>query len=341
MDPITQGLLGGVAVQCLPRREGHPIPTWVGVLGAMAPDLDVLIRSEQDPLLFWEYHRHFTHSFAFIPIGGFLLALLLYLFPAVRRRYSFFMLFLAATVGWATHGILDAMTSYGTLLLWPFSEARIAWNVISIIDPIFTGILLLGSLWAWRKSKPGPARWALFLAGLYLLLGWVQHFRADKIQKVVAQTRGHEVHRSYVNPAFGNLLVWRSVYEHQGQFYVDALRLPPWGPIAIWEGGSSPVVEEQNPDPFWTRTPLLRKGLNRFAWFTQGFLTTVEGDVRQVGDLRYSSTTEGLLPIWGLGVENPAQPPRLKILRFSTDRTQALEDLESKLWGENPDQKIP
>src|SRR5690606_29471703 len=47
---------------------------WLGALGGMAPDLDVIIRSASDPLLALEYHRHFTHSLAFIPIGGLLVA---------------------------------------------------------------------------------------------------------------------------------------------------------------------------------------------------------------------------------------------------------------------------
>ncbi|MDB2316436.1 metal-dependent hydrolase, partial [Luminiphilus sp.] len=37
---------------------------------------------------------------------------------------------LVALVGYATHGLLDACTTYGTMLLWPFSDARIAWSNI-------------------------------------------------------------------------------------------------------------------------------------------------------------------------------------------------------------------
>ena len=47
----------------------------VGGLAALAPDLDVLIRSETDPLLAIEHHRGFTHSLAVIPVGGAVAAL--------------------------------------------------------------------------------------------------------------------------------------------------------------------------------------------------------------------------------------------------------------------------
>ena len=40
-------------------------------------------------------------------------------------------------MGAITHGLIDACTSYGTLLYWPISHHRESWDIISIIDPIF------------------------------------------------------------------------------------------------------------------------------------------------------------------------------------------------------------
>ena len=72
-----------------------------------------------------------------------------------RRHLSFPRTWLYAALGFATHGLLDACTTYGTQLLWPFSDARIAWNVISIIDPLFTVPILLLVVFAaarrWRR----------------------------------------------------------------------------------------------------------------------------------------------------------------------------------------------
>jgi membrane-bound metal-dependent hydrolase YbcI (DUF457 family) len=60
----------------------------------------------------------------------------------------------AATAGYATHGLLDASTTYGTLFFWPFTDMRVAWNAISIVDPLFTLVLLLGvALAVWRKAR--------------------------------------------------------------------------------------------------------------------------------------------------------------------------------------------
>jgi len=70
MDPLTHALLGATAAQAaLGHRLGRR--AWLpGALGGLLPDADILIRSTADPLLAIEYHRHFTHAFAFIPVGG-------------------------------------------------------------------------------------------------------------------------------------------------------------------------------------------------------------------------------------------------------------------------------
>ncbi len=52
----------------------------------MAADLDVLIKSSTDPLLALEYHRHFTHSLLFIPVGALVCTLLLR--PLFFRMFS-------------------------------------------------------------------------------------------------------------------------------------------------------------------------------------------------------------------------------------------------------------
>ena len=41
-------------------------------------------------------------------------------------------------------GIDLVITSYGTLLLWPFSAARVSRDAIAIVDPLFTFVLAAG-----------------------------------------------------------------------------------------------------------------------------------------------------------------------------------------------------
>ena len=150
MDPISQGAIGAAFAQSTSRREQLVTAAWFGALAGMAPDLDVFIQSPTDPLLFLEFHRHFTHALIFIPVGALIVTLAL--FKLIRHPLTFKQAYLASLIGYATHGLLDACTSYGTMLLWPISQERFAFNLISIVDPLFTlPVMLLVALGLWRQ----------------------------------------------------------------------------------------------------------------------------------------------------------------------------------------------
>ena len=68
MDPVSQGVLGGVAAQQFRHKTEKAAALLVGALAGMAPDLDVFITSDKDPLFFLEFHRHFTHALIFKPL---------------------------------------------------------------------------------------------------------------------------------------------------------------------------------------------------------------------------------------------------------------------------------
>jgi len=84
LDPISQGSLGAAVAASASHRDELRAGAVAGLLAGLAPDLDVLIRSGSDPLLFLEFHRQFTHALAFVPLwlrlGG--------LAPGLRRRAS-------------------------------------------------------------------------------------------------------------------------------------------------------------------------------------------------------------------------------------------------------------
>ena len=115
----------------------------------MAADIDIFFKSDIDPLFYLEFHRQFTHSLLFIPIGSFLCACFFYYLFLRSKDIKFKETYIYCTLGYATHGLLDSCTSYGTQLLWPFTNERIAWNLISIIDPLFTIPLVILVLFAW------------------------------------------------------------------------------------------------------------------------------------------------------------------------------------------------
>ena len=193
MDPISQGTVGAAFAQSTANKSNIIKIGIIGFLAGLAPDLDVLIRSENDPILFLEYHRQFSHSLFFIPLGSLIVAILI--FPLFKKSMSLKTIYVASFLGYATHGLLDACTSYGTLLFWPFSNERVTWNNISIIDPLFTipALILIGIAIKTRKRMFSffAIGWIIF----YLSLGFVQYERALSAVTGLAYSRGHDAER--------------------------------------------------------------------------------------------------------------------------------------------------
>lgn len=158
MDTFTQAYLGAAAAQALARPDEVRKATAIGLVAGALADADIFIRTPNDPLFGVLMHRHFTHALVFIPLGALLAVLLSRLF---RVKISFGRAWLFAFAAYATHAPLDLCTSYGTAILWPFSSGRYSWDIISIIDPVFTGVLVLLIALCWFRRSPLLARSAL------------------------------------------------------------------------------------------------------------------------------------------------------------------------------------
>ena len=89
MDPFTQGIVGTTVAQSGAKKDTLIIASFIGLLAGLAADLDIFIRSSDDPLLFLEYHRHFTHSIFFIPFGALICSIVFYNLFTKRNNLSF------------------------------------------------------------------------------------------------------------------------------------------------------------------------------------------------------------------------------------------------------------
>lgn len=305
-----------------------PLALVAGIIGGMAPDLDVLIRSSSDPLLAIQFHRHFTHSLFFIPFGGaFVGAFLYFTLGAWSRRsetksgktatsrfgngYSLFDWIFFSTLGFASHGLLDACTSYGTQLLWPFSDLRVAWNNVGIIDPVPSLTWLVGVVLAYRWKSVRPARIALAIGVAYLLFGVFQRERADSVQAELLSSRGHEAVRREVKPTIFQLFLWKSIYEFNGRYFSDAIFVGPFS-TRVYESDAPEGLEKfdigllSKPELQMATKPAstLETDLKRFAWFSDDWLARFprhESDGKiVVGDIRYSILPQEIDPLWGI-----------------------------------------
>lgn len=328
MDLLTQGIVGAAMAQATRTHRAHIAgATACGFIGGLAPDLDALIRSPSDPLIFLEYHRHFTHALAFIPFGGLVCGAALYLAIGKRLQLSFWQTVAFCTLGYATHGLLDAMTSYGTSLLWPFSDTRISWSLVSIIDPVFTVPAALLILAAWIKRRVLFARLALGWMAIYLGAAAFQHTHALNAAKEIAEARGDTPLRVEVKPSFGNILVWRSIYETDTAFYIDAMRVGVTR--RMFEGIRVPKVEAAVDFPWLKPDSQQARDVERFRFFSRGYIARDPRFPNRIIDIRYAFVPNSLDALWSVEV-SPDVPVDAHVT-YLTHREEARASL-GRLW---------
>ena len=329
MDPLSHGLVGACTAQLVSSKDKQRVAAGVGFVAALLPDLDVLLRSSHDPLFQLELHRQFSHSLIFTPVGALLASGLLWHF--VKKRLRFWQLYLMSLCAYATAGLLDACTSYGTQLLWPFSTARFAWNLTPVIEPILTLSLLL--LFA-MSLKLGQKRWptlAVLCLALFLCHGGLQQGKARTAAQDLALSRGQEVEHFVVKPTLGNQVLWRVNYIFEKRVYSDGVRTSLWAPPLVYEGESAPLVVVEEAFAAQKGTALYQS-LQRFARLSEGYLVRHPKQGNVIGDARYSMLATSLVPLWGLTIDPQRPEEPLDFLTFRDSSPQVREEFW-RMWS--------
>jgi inner membrane protein len=299
MDPISQGVLGATFSMSFFRRENFFPVMFVGAISGMAADLDIFISSSVDPIFFLEFHRQFTHSLIFIPIGSLIVALSLYYF--MRKHLLWRELYIVCFLGYSTHAVLDACATYGTQLFWPFSNERVAWNNISVIDPLFTLPIILFLMCAYLKRSRVFIFLGLGWVIFYISIGFIQRERALSLGHDIALSRGHSAVVWVVKPSIGNLILWKTVYEFEDFYYVDAIRLTT--DVQHCPGQRIAKFDLKKHLKHLKKDSQQAQDIERFRKFSAGYLS-FDPEMNLIMDTRYSLLPNEITPLWGI-VVNP------------------------------------
>lgn len=151
MDTVTHALLGALSAQAAaPRRSRLNTRERLLLAGSVAafPDVD-FIGFPIDPLVFLaDWHQGPTHSLLLLPLWAVLAGgLFVWL---TGRRPAFVEAVLVCMLALFSHIASDLITVYGTAILAPLFDWRPALGLTFVIDPLFTGIIVLAlglSLW--------------------------------------------------------------------------------------------------------------------------------------------------------------------------------------------------
>jgi membrane-bound metal-dependent hydrolase YbcI (DUF457 family) len=162
MDSVTHGIVGSLLAKGYFSEKHGRVATFAAVLGAVFPDVDVVAQGfSEDPLAIVKFHRGITHSWVALPFFAVTFAWLTH-WIARRRGIetpSWGNLSVIYGVAIASHIALDGLTSFGTRMWDPLSQNRVAWDLLFIIDFVFTAIALLPQIVAWiyrERSKAFP-----------------------------------------------------------------------------------------------------------------------------------------------------------------------------------------
>jgi len=225
MDSLTQIVLGAsVGEAVLGRKVGNRAVLW-GAIGGTIPDLDVLLNPFLSDVQGVLMHRTFSHSLFVLALLSPLLGYGVWRLHRKKVDVSWRdwnWLFFAALL---THPLLDAFTNYGTMLFFPFTDTRIAWRTIFIIDPLYTLPLLIGTLIVLFSKRDSLRRrranqLALVLSSSYLLL---TVFIKLHVKQVVEESLSQQsvVYDQYLtSPTFFNVALWSVVVKQDGQYQV-------------------------------------------------------------------------------------------------------------------------
>jgi len=292
MDTLTQIVLGaGVGVAVLGRRLGPRRAAIAGGLLGTLPDLDVLIRFD-DPVDAFVGHRGWSHSLlvqtALTPLFG---EAMVRFIAALRwqRPAAYLAVFLCLT----THALLDAMTIYGTKLLWPLSGEPFAVGSIFIIDALYTLPLLIAMIWAlclpqWSRRMGRVVTLALALSTGYQL--WcvaAQQIVTARAQAMLDRA-GIAAERMLAIPTPFNSYFWRVIAMQNGRYL--NIYLP------VFAGADQTTVYEHPRGLSLAACLSGNPSLDKLAWFSRGYYR-LDQRPGQLGDeIVFSDLRMGLTP---------------------------------------------
>ncbi len=270
MDSITQVALGAAIGEAVLGKKIGNKGAILGAIVATIPDLDVGLYLFYDKFEMLSIHRGYSHSIMFSILGAFLIASVLQRIKWTKQ-ISYLRLWIFTWLALFTHMLLDAFTAYGTQLFLPFSDARIGFDSINVVDPVYTLPLLIGLVCSLYIFKNKPSRTVynnigIVVSTLYLLAtlgvkGNVkEHFKNELAKQNIS-------YQSLLTMPVGIANVnWYGVAKTSDGLYMHKYSI---------------LDDVHLPFQYFPSNDHLLKGINpevvdRMKWFAKGFYTVVK-----------------------------------------------------------------
>ena len=152
---------------------------------------------------------------------------------------------------------------------------------------------------------------------LYQGFGIYQHQRVEAAGWQLAGQRGHAPVRLEVKPSFGNLLLWKVIYEVDDGYYTDAVRAAP--SLTIYPGEFIPRLDVDRDLPWLDKESQQARDLERFYWFSRGYLSVDPNNPLRVIDMRYSLVPNEATGMWSIWLDKNAAKTDHVIMKQDRD----------------------
>lgn len=271
MDSLTQAALGAAVGEAMLGKKIGGKAAIIGAAIGTIPDLDVLLSPFFTSLQNISIHRGYSHSILFCVLIAFLTA---YLLSQLKwtQVVAYRKLWLLSFLGLFTHVLLDAFTTYGTQLFLPFTDWRVSFDSINIVDPFYTVPLLAGLLVSVFRLAPTAARRALpnqlglLISTVYLLFTLANKEHIENVFANALEEQEITYYRMLTVPVKVGNMIWYGVANDGEQLHL--------GKYSILEGNAikfeSFLINEQLLDG------VDEELVDRMKWFAQGFYTVAQ-----------------------------------------------------------------
>ncbi len=191
-----------------------------------------------------------------------------------------------------THPILDCFTTYGTQLFQPFSSYRVAFNTISVADPIYTvPFLILVIIASFYHRSNGTRRilvgLGIGLSSAYLIFAAINKQRINAVFEATLEQNNIEYTRYMTSPTILNNILWYCLAETEDGYYHGLYSIfDNKRKVNISFTARNEHLILDHPDDSTIKT---------LKWFSNDYygLTQLSEDILQFNDLRFGSIDFG------------------------------------------------
>lgn len=229
-----------------------------------------------------------------------------------------------------THPLLDCFTVYGTQIFLPFSNTRVSWDNIAVVDPAYTlpflFCLIVASFYH-RHSKTRMV-WntlGIVISGLYMALTFVHKNQVNKALEKAMAIENIVPTRYMNNPTMINNFLWTAAVETDSMVYT--------GRYSIFDKQDYFTLFKHKKDFNFARENHYNYTYNILNWFSDGYYWVREDSIGKYSfyDLRYGMTDdEGNVEENGMAKKLVKNESR--ILHLANQENGSSRDLDAKTY---------